>query len=425
MENKFSILKETKLDQHPKGFVSVCTSHPLILKTCIESAKRSGITLLIESTCNQVNQYGGYTGLKPADFSKFCKDLASEIGLPPEKLILGGDHLGPSVWQKLNSQEAMKQAKLLVEQYANAGFEKIHLDASMPCADDEKPLPQEIIANRQAELCRVIESCSSKNQSQPYYVVGTEVPTPGGRLPEEDGIHVSSIVDTEKNIDLVKKSFFNQGLKKAWERTIAFVVQPGVEFADDVINEYDRPKAKTLSKLIENYENLVFEAHSTDFQSRKSLRELVADHFSILKVGPSLTYAMREGIFGLAYIEEEMAKLRKFDKSNFFKVYESVLLENPEYWESHYLGNKEEQQFKLKFSFLDRVRYYWNDKRLDNALTKLKSNLTTEKLPISLISQFLPDQYLKIKNGQFKPSVANLIEGKVLDVFENYVFAIQ
>ena len=311
-------------------------------------AKLNNINLLIESTCNQVNQNGGYTGFTPLNFVRYCRNLAEEIGFNSEKLTLGGDHLGPSVWQKANSKEAMIQAKQLVKQYALAGYEKFHLDASMPCADDETPFSEEIVSNRQADLCKVIESCycsAHKVSSMPFYVLGTEVPIPGGATLSNESTQVSSVKDTERNIELTRKSFKICGLEKAWERTIAFVVQPGVEFGDNWINKYDHCKANNLSRLIENYENLVYEAHSTDYQNRFSLREMVIDHFSILKVGPSLTFALREGIFALAYIEEEIASTAKFEKSNFFEVYESVLLQKPEYWKNHYLGTKEDQRF--------------------------------------------------------------------------------
>ena len=49
----------------PKGVTSICSAHPWVLKAAM--GQKAGI-LLIESTCNQVNQYGGYTGMNPAEF---------------------------------------------------------------------------------------------------------------------------------------------------------------------------------------------------------------------------------------------------------------------------------------------------------------------------------------------------------------------
>lgn len=425
-DNQLIIPGQTKFDKHPKGLISICSSHPVVLKTCINASKENKIPLIIESTCNQVNQYGGYTGFSPQEFVTYCRTLANKIGFPLDLLIIGGDHLGPSVWSDQPSRIAMDNAKRLVELYAKAGYSKFHLDASMPCNDDKKPLPEEVISNREAELCAVIEELFTEKRigdPQPCYVMGSEVPTPGGALPNEKSINVSTVKDTKRNIELTKKIFKNNGLLEAWNRTIAFVVEPGVEFGDNYVFEYNRSKARKLSEFIESYENLVFEAHSTDFQNKKSLREMVIDHFSILKVGPALTFAYREAIFGLAYIESELAKINKFEESNFLHEFDSAMLQNPSYWQNHYFGNTSEIKFKMKFGYSDRVRYYWTSKVLSNALQKLLQNLSSYKIPLSLVSQFMPDQFTKIKNGVFEMSINNLIQGKILDVYNDYLFA--
>ena len=51
---------------------------------------------------------------------------------------------------------------------------------------------------------------------------------------------------------------------------------------------------------------MVYEAHSTDYQTRDALRALVKDHFAILKVGPGLTFAMREALWALDAIDQEL-----------------------------------------------------------------------------------------------------------------------
>lgn len=45
--------------------------------------------------------------------------------------------------------------------------------------------------------------------------------------------------------------------------------------------------------MVNDYSHLVFEAHSTDYQTKEAYKQLVHDHFAILKVGPALTFAMR------------------------------------------------------------------------------------------------------------------------------------
>ena len=50
------------------GITSVCSAHPLVLRAALEHAAQTGTVVLIEATSNQVDQDGGYTGMRPADF---------------------------------------------------------------------------------------------------------------------------------------------------------------------------------------------------------------------------------------------------------------------------------------------------------------------------------------------------------------------
>jgi D-tagatose-1,6-bisphosphate aldolase subunit GatZ/KbaZ len=86
--------------------------------------------------------------------------------------------------------------------------------------------------------------------------------------------------------------------------------------------------------MVEGIDSLVFEAHSTDYQTPQALQQLVRDHFAILKVGPALTFAMREALFALAAIEEELLPAHK--RSGLRNVMENVMLDRPDFWQSHY-----------------------------------------------------------------------------------------
>ena len=115
-----------------RGIASVCSAHPLVLQAAFEQALQDGSSVLVESTSNQVNQDGGYTGVRPNEFVAFVARLAAEAGLPADRVILGGDHLGPHPFAADGKAAAMERAALMVRQYVRAGYEKIHLDASIP-----------------------------------------------------------------------------------------------------------------------------------------------------------------------------------------------------------------------------------------------------------------------------------------------------
>ena len=171
-----------------RGNPSWCTAHPETLSAILRACRDSDDPVLIEATCNQVNQEGGYTGMTPAGFRRFIEDLAREAGVNPERLILGGDHLGPNPWKRLPASEAMARASEMVKAYVEAGFRKIHLDASMACGD-ETHVTEATIAERGAALCAVAELVGRGGDR--VYVIGTEVPIPGGELEDLDALAVT------------------------------------------------------------------------------------------------------------------------------------------------------------------------------------------------------------------------------------------
>ena len=404
----------------------MCSANPLVLRASVIEAREHQFPLLIESTCNQVNQFGGYTGMDPKTFVTFVKSIAEENHLPESQLFLGGDHIGPSVWKGEPSASALDKSLELVRQYVRAGYKKIHFDASMPCADDPDPLPAETISAREALLCAaVVEECEyiGADIKDMVFVVGTEVPTPGGTTKNEDYLAVSSVVETQDNIEHTRKAFFERGLTIAWEQTCAFVVQPGVEFSDSIIHSYDSENAKQLSSLIENYPNLIYEAHSTDYQTPDLLKAMVRDHYAILKVGPALTFALREGIFALESIERELLGNRGIILSNVSGVLDKVMCAQPDYWKNYYPSDLPLAALQRKFSFLDRSRYYWANQEVNNSVDLLIDNLSNQPIALSLLSQFLPLQYGKIRMGALENSPLDLLNSCVSMVIADYIYA--
>jgi len=406
------IVRNQKLGK-PCEVVSVCSSHPFVLKAAMARAVRTGTSVLVESTCNQVNQFGGYTGMTPADFAVYVATLARQTGLAPDKVLLGGDHLGPSVWQNEPAENAMQKSLDLVQAYVRAGYIKIHLDASMKLADDDPnvPLDVELSAQRAAYLAEAAEQAvtSLGTAPAPRYVIGTEVPIPGGAQVHEDRLQVTSVENVRRTIEVTRAAFMRNKLDSAWERVQAVVVQPGVEFGDDFVLDYQPKAAADIVLFIETQPKMVFEAHSTDYQKRESLRQLIRDHFAILKVGPALTFAMREAVFALAWMEAEL--IPASERSGLIDVLEQAMFRNPSYWQKYYHGSPQELAFARRFSLSDRSRYYWSDIHVQAAFRKLLANLSARPLPLALLSQFAPEQLLHIRDGL----IANDPEAIILD----------
>ena len=423
-ENLKAILEKNKKGL-AAGVYSVCSAHKTVLEASILQAKKDNSLLIIEATANQVNQEGGYTGMKAEDFTAYIKNLAGSLDYPSEKIVLGGDHLGPTIWQGETAESAMEKAEILVQSYVKAGFKKIHLDTSMFCKDDggdrAKPLADEVTAERTARLCIACETASNEALEKPLYIIGTEVPIPGGSKEKETSIKLTEAESIKKTIAAMESSFKKAGLEDAWERVIAVVAQPGVEFGDDHVFCYDREKAKPLSHALDTIPQ-VYEVHSTDYQTAANLKNLVEDHFCILKVGPALTFAYREAVFALAKTEHEL-RHKIASPSKLEETVEKAMLEGkPNYWEKYYYGTEEEKAFARKFSLSDRIRYYWPNKDVAAAVDRLFSNLSAG-IPLPLISQYMPHLFMPVCEGQIKNSPQDLAIAHIRGILELYSHA--
>ncbi|MEG3149734.1 D-tagatose-bisphosphate aldolase, class II, non-catalytic subunit [Sphingomonas sp. ZT3P38] len=402
------------------GVTSVCSAHPLVIEATLRHALRTGQEIaLIEATSNQVNQDGGYTGMLPADFRDFVHAIADRVGFPLGRLVLGGDHLGPNAWTAAPAAEAMDKADVMVADYVRAGFRKIHLDCSMSCADDPVPLPERTIAERAARLCRAAEDAFTGSAADaPVYVIGTEVPVPGGAAEDLEELAVTTPEAAVATVAMHRNLFRDQGLGSAWERVIATVVQPGVEFDHDKVVDYRPERAVALSRAIEPVDHLVFEAHSTDYQTPAALAALVRDHFAILKVGPGVTFALREALWALDTIEAETISAP--DRAGLRAVALARMQAEPKHWRKYYHATGDALDLQLEYSLSDRIRYYWPDAVIAAAQERLFANLRETPPPLPLVSQYLPLAYAAVRAGQATLDPADLAMahiGATLDAY--------
>lgn len=414
------------------GIYSVCSANGYVIEAAFKRGLSDGSCVLIESTANQCDQNGGYTGMTPADFKKFVLEIADRNGFDRNRIFLGGDHLGPLTFAYKDEAEAMADSEELIRHYVAAGFTKIHIDTSMKVNSDPEDvrLSDEIIAGRGAHLAKVAEETYKELLERdpeaipPVYVIGSEVPIPGGAVGAEDnGVQVTKVEDFKNTVAAFEKAFAKEGLDKAvWERVIGVVVQPGVEEKDSGCTEYDREKAKDLMVAIKDFPTLVFEGHSTDYQTKIKLRELVEDGVGILKVGPGLTFAMREAMFALENIEKELIYGTDTEPSKFAEVLDAEMLKNDKNWKKHYQGTELEIRLKRKYSFSDRCRYYMPTPAVEAAADRLLTNLRTLGIPLNLLSQFMPIQYTKVREGYLKNDPVELIEDRIINTIDEYLY---
>lgn len=428
-KHPLQVMMDRRRNGEKIGIPSYCSANKYVLEAALKRAKKLNQPTLIEATANQVNQFGGYTGMLPIDFKNFVMGMAKELGVDESLVILGGDHLGPLTWVNETEAEAMAKSEELVRQFVLAGFTKIHLDTSMKLGDDSKEemLATEVIARRGVKLYKVCMEAydellkTNPDAMRPVFIIGSEVPIPGGAQEEEEGISVTKPESFRDTVDTYKRIFAEEGVEDAWSDVIAVVVQPGVEFGDAQVFYYDSEAATALTDSLKDYPEIVFEGHSTDYQSKKCLKAMVEDGMAILKVGPALTFGLREALFALDKIEEALVPEEK--RAHFVDVLEEVMLANPKNWQKHYHGTEEELAFARKYSFSDRARYYIGEEKVQNSIDKLLANLDETGIPMSILHQYLPKQYDKVVAGELENKPVELIKDGVVLYMEDYEYA--
>jgi D-tagatose-1,6-bisphosphate aldolase subunit GatZ/KbaZ len=244
---------------------------------------------------------------------------------------------------------------------------------------------------------------------------------PGGATEALDALAVTGEGAAAATIEAHRAAFERHAQSAAWERVVGLVVQPGVEFDHDHVVDYDPPKARSLSKRIESEPNMVFEAHSTDYQTTPNLEALVRDHFAILKVGPGLTYALREALWALDDIDRDSASGGRGEGLR--ETVLAVMREKPAHWRRHYASTGERLTLDLQYSLSDRIRYYWPEPRVSAAVDALLARLAASKPPLTVVRQYLPEQYAAIRAGELDNEPRQLVLHKIDAVLRQYASA--
>lgn len=400
----------------PLGLTSVCSAHPFVIEAALRLAMERNAPALIEATCNQVNQDGGYTGMTPEKFRAFVESISENISFPCENIIFGGDHLGPNPWRHLPAAQAMAKAEALIAAFAKAGFTKLHLDTSMGCLGEPAALQDQLTAQRAASLAKIAEQ-NAVDANKLVYVIGTEVPPPGGAHDTKDCLQITKAESIFKTYKLHQEAFILSGLESAFSRVIALVVQPGVEFSHDQVIHFNPRKAAELSLTLKKLPGLVFEAHSTDYQTKTELKELIENGFAILKVGPWLTFALREALYALDAIADVLDGFPP--QSNLMKTMEAKMLKSPENWQHYYAGSENDLWLQRHFSYSDRIRYYWSNPDIEFTVSRLINRLDKKVITPALISQYIPSIE---PNGKSFTAKEILIE-TVQRVLRQYAYA--
>jgi D-tagatose 6-phosphate 4-epimerase len=241
---------------------------------------------------------------------------------------------------------------------------------------------------------------------------------PGGAQHTLASLAVTRPEAALQTVAVHRQAFKKAGLEAAFGRAIGVVVQPGVEFASAEVVPYQPAKAKNLTAALSDLPGFVFEAHSTDYQPTACLEALVRDGFSILKVGPWLTFALREALYGLDGIADALYPAPRED--GLPAAMEALMLKEPKNWRNYYDGSKDQLRLQRHFSFSDRIRYYWPHPAAQSAVERLFARLGDERIPEPLISQYLGGLYPAVVDGSLAARPRSLVVGAIQQVLMRY-----
>lgn len=354
---------------------SVCSAHPEVIEASLRLARQLGRPLVIEATSNQVNQEGGYTGQTPADFVASVNALSDKAGLDRALVVLGGDHLGPQAWRSFPGDQAMAKADAMIRAYARAGFTKLHLDCSEGCAGEPAQLSDAQTVPRAAQLARAAVEVAGADRL--LFVVGTEVPPPGGARAGEHGITPTRPEAARATLDAHMDAFRGLG------RIGGLVVQPGVEFGATQVHHLPLGHDPGLREAVAQHEGVVLEAHSTDYQRPEAFPRLAELGFAFQKVGPALTFAWREGIYAL----DRLAQVAGWIDRDLSETMERAMLADPGHWQRHLDAQAGDLRVQRHFAYADRIRYYWPRPDAQAALSRLRGALSGRRLPDPMLRQ--------------------------------------
>lgn len=399
---------------------SVCTAHPQVITASLMLAERLDRAVVIEATSNQVNQEGGYTGMKPADFIRFVNALADEAKVSRDRILFGGDHLGPQAWRKGEAAIAMAKARVMVADYVKAGFTKIHLDCSEGCKGEAAQLPDEVTAARAADLAA---ACERAAPTPPLYVVGTEVPPPGGARAGEDGHITPTRPEAAKaTLDAHEAAFGEAGLADVLPRVVGLVVQPGVEFSPMSVHRLPMARDPGLKQAVASWPGLCLEAHSTDYQHTEVFPRLAELGFAFQKVGPALTFAWRQAVYAL----DSLARMAGWlDGETLPDTMERLMLADPGSWTGHYRGDDADIRVERHFGLADRIRYYWPLPQAQAAVARTFAAFEGRRIPDPLLLQGFSPELLSLAEAVPGPRPLALAQASVQQALAPYFFPSQ
>ena len=254
------------------------------------------------------------------------------------------------------------------------------------------------------------------------YVIGTEVPVPGGAHETLEELRPTTAAAARETLRRHRQAVAEHGLDDVWPRVMALVVQPGVEFDHLRVVDYRRERTTELRQVLDDEPDMVFEAHSTDYQTVEGLTALVEDHWAVLKVGPGLTFALREALFALAAIEKELIPMLPISRTFATSSSNGCSL-IPASGRATTAAPPTSSASPAVTATATGCATTGRTPRCAPRRSDSWRTSRRSQIPLPLISQHLPDQYARVRRGELVADPRALVIDHVRDVLRAYARA--
>lgn len=363
---------------------AVVSVQPDVIAAALRQARDHDMPALIEAPADEVNQFGGHSGLTPADFAALVRDIAGGQGLEAVPLILGADRLGPWLWPALAPDAAMTHAERMVMDFVAAGFTRLHFDGPDAAGTARLVAAAEAHAPAPDLLCHGLPASFE--------------PVDGVTSPET----------LARTLELHEAAFAEAGLNAAWKRVRTVSVHLGMGFGPALIERFDMGQPDRLSAVLPDHGRIALEARDVDYQSARACADLTRRNVAVLKLGPSLSFAWREALYALSHV------LNWQDGSaHISERMEDLMLADPAAWQEDYRGPPAVQRVLRHFGFTDRIRHYWP--RAAAAVEALCEGIDATGLPHPLLLQYLPPEILARAARLDLPPAQAILQAQVED----------
>ena len=297
----FLALVSERLTDGRAGVTSVCTAHPIVIEAALSLGASHGQARPHRGDL-QSGQPGGR--LHRHDAGRFPRDSSRPLRrasvFDPSRIILGGDHLGPNPWKHLPADEAMQRAKTMIDAYARAGFAKLHLDTSMGCAGEPAALARRSDRWARRRLGQSRGRRRGKRASLRFTSSAPKSPCREARSTRWTALEVTRPEAALRTVEVHQKAFSDAGLEAAFARAIGVVVQAGRRVRQRRSHSLQAREGGAPHGSVGEAAGLCLRSALDGLSAGGLLSTLwCRDGFAILKVGPWLTFALREALYGL------------------------------------------------------------------------------------------------------------------------------